>query len=749
MAHAPLNPSEQKLRTALALLRAGQFLQHFKPKSNVTRTQWGSYLDGLFRDIYRQLFADTSKVIPEQRLAGALETSERAFELSEIFHEFSAKFYDQNGFFTTTDQMYNASLMAELYTQLERFDSFGRDTSLVLRVLFTALGRMRGFKEKLGGIDFRRLSDSHIDALMRNDKTTAEMTTVLLAAMNRGRSQSYRENTPAHLYWEDRSLTLYGKRFIQVLAAQTPIDWFHTPTTEPLVILVNGAVVAAETCHRLLHEHLQQGELLGSFRIPKAEWIGRLQHNSTDRKGRVIFDKSQVDGIDIRHGALPICMNLHPLSLLSHSQHERLEHYLNREFDASVLDLAQPELAEQVLHAVRGHGRAEKMVMLAVTQLQSSIPAIHQGIEEELLRFTKLNAHRNAAKAPELLMTMGGSGSGKGSNHYFQQHYTTIDGGIRDDFVYASLDEGRPYSDIYHILIAAGHHADDYEAVHLWADTRRNWLCEQARAQKLSVIYDGSGIVYSGRYDKIVKAFCDAGYDTKLIAADCMLIVPDARRDHYPLSALDRIKMRAGFSPDGTPLPARTDGGHYRTLPWRVALNKHIYFPSSLLAALADKHLGKIVLIDNAGRKGEDTVIAESFILADDEFQQLEFAQESGSIASTLRREKWLPHGHMASHIDAKNTSYLALRVSGMYHVMVIVNVERFVDVLEKAQLNPNAHGPSNLALKHSLYSFVVNRIDKPGSLDMTPPEVLAAYREAVKENTDSPRPNYIRLNAG
>ena len=585
---------KQKLRMALAIHRGIEFLRNFNSKSNVTQTQWGSYLDELFREVYLVMFIDTSPISPQQKLEGLLESSQRAMELSVIFHDFAKEFYDHNGFFATTDKPRNAKLMAELYVTLERFYPFADATSIVLRVFFTALGRMRGFQEKLGGIDLRRLSSNQAQILKEESKTAEQMAGVFFAAMDQGRTQKYREQTPPHFYWEDRSVPLYGKRFIQADRAEVGIHLNKdVALDEKLIVLVNGALITEAQCIEHVKLHMQGGELLGTLRIPAQHWVGRLTDLGSDMYGESIFEKNEVDCIDVSMGALPICMNLHPLSLLTHSQHTRLTHYLQSEYSADVMQLNDVEFADQVLYGLKGYERGEKIVELAAGQMQRITQSLQGSISHEISRYPNAKAKDDA---PHLVMTMGGSGSGKGSNHYFNSHYKQADGKIREDYIYASLDEGRPYSDIYHVLIAAGHHADDYEAVHLWADTRRNWLCDMARKGSYNVIYDGSGVDYKGRYDKIVGAFSEAGYSTEVVAADCLLLAPKSRREKYPVPALDRIMYRAGYNPDGTPLPAK-ENGHYRTLPWRIAINKHIGFPASLLAALGDKHLGKIILV--------------------------------------------------------------------------------------------------------------------------------------------------------
>jgi hypothetical protein len=207
--------------------------------------------------------------------------------------------------------------------------------------------------------------------------------------------------------------------------------------------------------------------------------------------------------------------------------------------------------------------------------------------------------------------------------------------------------------------------------------------------------------------------------------------------------------LRAGFQPDGTPLPP--EKGPFRTLPWRVAINKHIDFPSSFMAALADTNLNKLVLVDNAGGKGEDYVMAETCVISDERLRLLEQAQEKGALLKTLQEENLLPSGSKAEALKEDNIGFLAVRVSGRNRVLVIRNLSRMIDVIEKGQLNPNAHGPENLTLVKRNASFVIDRIDKPDGISMVPESITQQYLAALAGKPDAPvtRPNYIRLNKG
>jgi hypothetical protein len=695
----------------------------FKPQSNVTRTQWASYLEDIYRKIFARIYADTRVISPAQQLIGLVEENEKAVELGEIFVEFTQQFFDPNGFFSHADAAHAAPELAKLYQQLMAASPFPYGNSLVTRLFFTLMGEMRGFREKLGGIDFRRLNSEEVEWLRGEKTTLAQLTSVFLAAMHRQRDPVYPVQLAHYPYWSDNTISLHGMRFLQLSSRSRAVNLWQICEPEAVIVLSNGKLVLRGVFTQLLEKYQQTGGLMGKWKIPKSAWIGELQGVEAKFK-----TPHFVDYQDVSEAAPPICLSLHPFTHLSYAQHKRLEHYLRNEYAADVMALKDKKLLKQVVENLADSPQAVEMIEMAAERIRLIAKSLRESIEAEI------NAKPLAVckkGKPRLVMTMGGSGSGKNSNQYFNTHFKTPEREIKPEYVFASLDEGRPNSDIYHVLIAAGHHADDYEAVHLWADTRRNWLCEVARAKRMNVLYDGSGVEYAGRYDAIVKAFADAGYTTEVAAADCMLLVPEARREQFPQTAIDRIISRSGKAYN-----------HYRTLPWRIAINKHIGFPASLLAAFQDTNLDKLVLVDNAGKAKEDKVIAELFKVSDAQLKKLKKAE---SLLQILDKEKLLPYGRSVQEIDEKNTGFLAARIQGKNHLLVIANIERFIDVLEKGQLNPNAHGEQALAWLKRTASFLIDRIDKPEGISTVPPKVPTKQAK----NKDAPRSNYLRLNSG
>lgn len=685
----------EKLRNSLAILRGIEFFQRFRPQSHVTRTQWAAYLEGLYHQVHHGLFRESAALAMLAPLKGGehISAPQTRGYLSIIFSHFAQRFFDANGFYSVADIHAAAPELAWLYQQLMQTSCFGRDTGLVTRLFFSLIGEMRGFREKLGGIDFRRLSSAEVEIFRHSETSLTQLAEVFIAAMQRGRDLHYPAQLPPYPAWPDYSVTIEGLRFLALPADSSRILWQEGATPQPVIVLTNGRVVPEAEFRQQLKQYLQHDLPVGRLRISRRYWCGILAGLPD-----YFADSTVIDYEAVSDAAAPLCLSLHPLTALTYPEHQQLEQYLKMQHAAGMLVLENQETAAVILTAtldpdLRG------LLELASARIQKITSALRQQVVEIIAAHPA--ARCGEKTRPHFLMTMGGSGSGKNSNRFYRERIAG------KDYIYASLDDSRSGNDIFHVLIAAGHHADDYEAVHQWADLRRKWLCEAALEARMNLIYDGSGIEYAGRYDAIVARFDLAGYETEIIAADCLLVVPDVRREEYPTSALERIMARSSNA-----------GDHYRTLPWRVAINKHIGFPSSFLAAFHDVHLHRLTLVDNAGRAGEEKLVAEMQIVADE--------------SALARAVKGIP----AFLIQERGRQQAILRI---YHP------GRMVDVLEKAQLNPNAHSPQALTWLKRSASFLIDRLDKPQGISTIP----AKAADTGTRPRDMARSNYLRLNGG
>lgn len=687
-------------------------LTSFKAQSNVTRTQWAAYLEGLYYQTYQQLFgeADASQrhFSPEKKVQVS----------GEIFATFAERFFDANGFFEVADIEAAAPVLATLYTDLITLNAYGEDTSLTTRLFFTMMGEMRGFREKLGGIDFRRLSSDEVEILRHPQQNMQQLKAVFISAMQRGRDPQYPSHLPPHPHWPDYSISINGLRFLKLPADSARINLYAShPEGEDVVVLSNGKLVAYSRFLALLQQENLSHHLLGEWRIPKQEWVGELKNLP-----EYFSHAAEIDYQEVTASAAPLCLSLHPFTHLSHVEHQQLDTQIRQYYPQGIMALAEASIEAEMLQKIPS---VAAKIRLAAARIRRITASLRAHVEEEISAHPEAKA---VGASPLFLMTMGGSGSGKNSNRFYREKTAEL------AFIYTSLDDGRAGNDIYHILVAAGHHADDYEAVHLWADMRRNWLCDAALKAGMNVIYDGSGIEYAGRYDAIIRRFADAGYQTEIIAADCMLVIAEERKSQFSSSALERVMKRA-----------KNAKNHYRTLPWRVVMNKHIGFPKSFLSAFYHTAVRHLSLVDNAGGQERDYILAQMLSLPAAKIPALQQARAQHSLHSFITAEKLWPQGANPASISEEKLDFLLCPAGEMVRVLLIIDVERMVDILEKGQLNPNAHSPQALTWLKRSASFLIDRMDKPSGYAMIP----AKIKLTTAKPKDAPRSNYLRLNSG
>ncbi len=750
----------------LAISRAVDFLAQFKPRSNVTPTQWGSYLEELFTTIYTRLYSGTPyELLPNNKslLNGNAvidcghEPASIASQLDigGIFYEFAHSFFDQNGFFATTDVAKTSQKLAVLYYNINNKFSGSIACNLVLRVFLTAMGRMRGFREKLGGIDLRRLSAENIKQLMAAD-SAQKIAEVLAVAMDSSKVILCPDSQQTYFSWPDLSVSIAGNRFIAVNADSDVVENFGASNnSDQLVVLINGTLVPIEQFRKRLLQHIRSGALLADFVIPAEEITAKLRYIESTGIGYDISKEKYIDYTDVTKSVPPICMSLHPITKLTYWQHRQLAEYLNAQHQVTIEDLADLSLAKELLQdATIRNSKWQVCIKLASERMNAIMHDLRARVIAEIENIPHADTHNASGLSPHFVMTMGGSASGKSSNSYFKAKYRRAKGDIGVEYVVASLDEARAYSDIYHILVAAGHHADDYEAVNIWASSYRSCLCEEALKRRCNVIYDGSGIDYNARYAPIVQKFRDAGYTTEIVATDCLLIINNDRRDKYKYSAIDRIIKRAGYCPHSKQklnlAGTAKELTEYRSLPWRVAINKHINFPTSLLAALADRNMQKIVVVDNAGEVKNSKVMAESFIIKSQKLALLWDAQAKGNLAVVLQQDNLLPDDKdLNPPDDMQDIAFLAADFGDYAHILVITDINRFVDIVEKRQFNPNASGIDNLTFIKSDLSFMINEIDKPNGKPYCATGGIECSVADMKMRCNEPGFSYMWINSG
>lgn len=699
--------SQSVLEHILAVNRAITFLSSFSPVSHNTRTQKNLYLRQLFEKIHREIFQDCfvqqGLMVPDYMLA-------------EVFTEFTEVFYDRNGYIKPETRQQAAAVIARFYIGIKRLQPFGGRTYLTLRVFLIAMARSNGFRDKIGNFDFRVLGPRQRAVLLDEEGVSIENIETIFAAMLESKNYSYPVGKKSFFEWSDRSVIIHGQRFIQVNPEEFDKEGIlfedGKETREPLIVLIDGSLVPRAFFEQRFGEHMAAEGMLSHFVIDRGDIVGMLANLGVDTKGRSIARKTHIDGIDVAQTVPPICMDVNPLTLLSNYHHKRLENYLQaldytpRDQSKHVTDLIDPKVVESARRGVLQDVAFTRILEQAIARIQVIVPLLEASVQEQLDKYIRGAALTASAQA-EFVMTMGGSGSGKGSTPYFREHYVAEDGTIRSEYVYCSLDEGRPHSDIYYVLLAAGHHADDYEAVHGFASTRRDWLCDRAMKRGYNVLYDGSGVPYSQRYNHIVRRFKEAGYHTSVVAVDAPLYLPPSARGEGESDVVERVMARGGYAPDGS--ICQEHNANYRTLPWRIVVNKHAGFATSFIAAHEDSNLDELILIDNKGRRGEGQVIAKSFIVDQQVIDKLTTVNARDGLLEVLREGSYV-----SQNDDTSETDFLVATLGkDRYRLLVITAMARFAEVMQKGQINRHAYGPECLMEPSPNASFILPECDR------------------------------------
>jgi hypothetical protein len=420
--------------------------------------------------------------------------------------------------------------------------------------------------------------------------------------------------------------------------------------------------------------------------------------------------KTEIDGISIaENGAAPLfCLDINMLTGLRGPSHTELMELLKQcgGEKVSIFTLANNEaLKQKLLLAADGDKRLERSVEIAYERL-GKINSILDNAKTSIFK------GKTAVSQPCLFMSMGGAGAGKTA----VEEIASAKCG--ENFVIASLDEFRKQSDLYRVMTAAQHHSDDYVYVEPFANRLRDLVAEHAKEAGINILYDGTGIPYRPRYSGIIEQFKQAGFQTQIIAVDAFIVKPSGRENELVRSTvIDSIKDRY-----------ETTG---RALPWVITAYKHIRAPESFLYALQDSALNKISLFANDGERDRHYLIAESFDFSDQEIHTLQVHQQAGTLSAYLKTivkiqdssalsnlacaqdaaiEAWMDRNPVFTE---NNVGYQIYPSDTCNRVLLIYNLARMIDFVEKRQLNSNASGEEGLLHKPDAMAFHVDPLDQ------------------------------------
>jgi fido (protein-threonine AMPylation protein) len=695
----------KKLRTALAISQGVKLLSTLQQEAEGTvshdQTKRVTYLTELFSRIHREMFQDWKEQPTVCHRPGTMPDPDKRKEFRETIERLvlddgsnkDTAIFDNNGFVIRTENI--AERLASFYQKMRSVRPFTYGNRITLDFFLTMLGKLPAIKSVYEqGIDFRRIEVCDSSALHNPDSSLREITIAFEHALDPTRCKSLQNKANAYGKWPENKKFVYGIPFLS----------HKTEAGIECLVSVNGGLVPMDSIKK---ELFIAGKHLADYPLCASEnMIGYLPGTEEVRRS----GKYEIDGISIgEDGAAPLfCLDINMLTgLRSPSHTEVLELLKQCEGDkAPIFDLVKNEgLKDKMITAANGDIRLERAVEIAFERLSKIIKKLDEA-KDELFEGKIPDAN------PRLFMSMGGAGSGKTAVEEIAQAQ------CGDNFVIASLDEFRKKSDLYKVLTAASHHIDDYVYVEPFANRLRDSVADYAKKNHINILYDGTGIPYQPRYSTIVNQFKAHGFQTQITAVDAFIVKPEGRENELIRpSVITSVKER--FETTG------------RALPWVVTVDKHIRAPRSFLNALEHETLDKISLFANDGEKDRHYLVAESFSFSDEEVCALQKHQLSGTLMTQLKalpgnRDdsilKKLAQGD-ESKLDAlinRNTAFAENNVAfQIYHskngnrVLVIYNVRRMVDFVEKRQLNPNASGEEGLLHKPESLAFHVDPYTK------------------------------------
>ena len=695
----------KKLRTALAISQGRKFIStlQYEAKKTISHDQSKrvTYLTSLFSRIHRELFHHWKEQATVNHRPGTMLDADKRKQfrkavsrlvLDDASNQDSAIF-DNNGFVIKTENI--AERLADFYVLMRNIRPFSYGNRITLDFFMTVLGMMPAFKSVYEqGIDFRRIEATDAEALHDLNSSNRQIAIAFRHALDPDLNEGLNNKANAYGEWPENKKFISGIPFLSHI----------TDTGIECLVSVNGGLVPYES---IKQEIFMAGKHLADYPLSAAEnIIGYLPGTEALREP----GKIDIDGIPIgEDGSAPLfCLDINMLTgmrSLSHAELIELLIQCSGE-EAKIFDLANNELLKnKMIKAADGDSRLVRTVEIAyerLSKMASKLDNIKQAVFEG----------KTADPFPKMFMSMGGAGAGKTAVEEIAQAQ------CGDNFVTASLDEFRKESDLYQVLTAANHHSDDYVYVEPFANRLRDEVANYARSHNINLLYDGTGIPYRPRYANIIELFKKSGFTTQITAVDAFLVKPEGREQELSRSCvIESVKAR--FEKTG------------RALPWVITIYKHIRAPRSFLYALEDNSLDKIYLFANDGDMDTHYLVAESIIFSDQELRTLQNHQRNGSLAEHLKQLitnqqdsvlKNLSEGDpdklgklMArnSYLEENNVAYLVSYSQEGNRVLVIYNIHRMVDFVEKRQLNSNASGEEGLLHKPESMAFHVDPLIK------------------------------------
>ena len=692
----------KKLRRALGIFQGTKLLATLQRETEGTvshdQAKRVTYLTELFYRIHREIHHDWQGQATASHRPGYMPHANKRRVFREVIqglvlendlNENSALF-DNNGFVIRTDNI--ADRLANFYHKMRSVRPFDYGNRITLNYFIITLGKIPAFKAVYEqGIDFRRLEETDAAVLHHPDSSIAEVTVAFKHALNPTLTKALENIANQYGQWPENKIFISGIPFL----SHTTADGIRC------LVTINGAIVPLES---IKDNIFIKGRQFADTPLDTSDKIiGYLPGTEQLRTS----EKKDIDGINLAHpSAAPLfCLDVNMLTGLRSPSHTELVELLKRiegNNQHVIFNLANnPALKNKLLKAANGDTRLERTIEIGYTRLNKVIKKLNTIV-------VNIFEHKTSVNNPKIFMCMGGAGAGKTAVEEIAKAQCS------DNFVIASLDDFRKQSDLYTVLTAADHHSDDYIYVEPFANRLRHLVAEQAKKNKINLLYDGTCIPYNPRYKDIISQFHLAGFHTEITAVDAFLVKPAGREDELQRSVVaESVKDRF-----------KTTG---RALPWVVTIDKHIRAPRSFLAALEDRQLTKISLFANDGARNQHYLVAESFTFSSQQQEEINNHQRNATFSSFCKNLmlnhpestlKNLSQNHnqkieslmkLNPSLIEENVAYLTYGNQYGSRVLIIYNTQRIIDFIEKSQLNPNASGEKGLLHKPESLAFDVD----------------------------------------
>ncbi len=730
----PSAATEEELRTAMAINRLMQLSETLRIEANKkTRGHYAAlkvgYLEGLFHRIHREAFQDWKGAEAETTDDEKKAQAKKRIELREVIQNtlFSKEkdgtptgLFDANGCVVREKEGEKgrqrlADILTNFYEQARDIEPYEYGNKITLDFFISSLNELPAFAEVYPEkIDFRRLDKQTLKKLEKKEDGSRTNHEEIKAAFMMATDPSIIHplmnvpkpaNEEDYTVWDDKTIYIGGVPFLS-----------HEHNGQLCLVTINGGLAPlavkgedGQTLRERLEKFFENDGLIANFRgITKNDIIDYLPEKNREEDTPPLKNKTSIDGIQITDDNQPLlCLDVNTITGLRQSSHDEFVSFMKKVLGekAKLTDLNNKnpdQISEKkaaLLAAANGDQRMKEIIEIAYNHININVKRM-DGILDTMFEGKK------ASKNPKMYMSMGGSGSGKSSVEKVVDQQCRE---AREDYIIASLDEFRNFSDLHRVLIAAEHHADDYALIDPFATELRKQATARAKELKINVLIDGSGIDYKGRNDEITKEFKDAEYQTQVIAVET----------YYP-NAVSRVNQRFREQE--------------RAMPWVRVADKHMSFPISFLDAVQDKNLDKVSLICSDDFNN-NYIIAETFYKDTDGIIKLKdgrktgllatitgFLEDSASILNPLKAFEKAKKDEAAANnaeydnkhnfanvipnFEDENVSYIKYpsikNDNKAKRVLAIYDAPRMVGFMEKGMMNPNTSSLDTSTLYHA-----------------------------------------------